>query len=88
MDSDVKEWLLAEIAGATVRLADAQADYDSACRMLIRYEASQPAPESSTTDEIRVASIEVIARYGESLHRQVILDELLGMGLHINGKDQ
>ena len=41
---NVKEWLIAEVAQAEERLADAQADLDAARRMLARYEANQPTP--------------------------------------------
>ena len=87
MNGDVKEWLLSEIADAEARLADAQADYDSACRMLARYEASQPALATSSTEDIRIAAIEVLAHHEEPIHRQVIFDELLAIGVHIHGKD-
>ena len=84
---NVKEWLIAEVAQAEERLADAQADLDAARRMLARYEANQPTPSPASVDEIRLAAIAILRNHGEAIHRQVIHQELSEQGLHISGKD-
>ena len=87
MTSDVKAWLISKVSETETRMANAKADYDSACRMLAMYEAEQPAPVAAPTEDIRKAAIEVLNGHNEPIHRQVIYEEMIAMGICINGKD-
>ncbi len=74
-------------AEAVIRLHEAQADIDAIDRVLAFCEKTQPPPISASNEEIRLASIEALTRHGGPVHRQTIYDALLGMGIHVNGKE-
>ena len=79
---------LADMRGdAVIRLHEAQADIDAIDRVLAFCEKTQPPLVPASNEEIRLASIEILTRHGEPIHRQTIYDALLGMGIHVNGKE-
>lgn len=86
-DTDIKQWLVEQLAAAEARLTEAGADVEAARRMLERYERSQPAPTPASSEEIREAAIEALKEYGKPIHRQDLYDALVSRGVHINGKD-
>ena len=85
--ADITQWLNDMREDTMIRLQEAQADIDAIDRVLALYKNSQPPMVAASNEEIRLASIEVLTRHDQPIHRQAIYDALLDMDIHVNGKD-
>lgn len=87
MSTHIEAWLDDLERQAESRLAEAQQVIDAVRLLRQFHENTQPPPVPASPEQIREATISVLANYGRPTHRKDIFQTLQEMEVHIRGKD-